>query len=365
MIQKDSIGPEYLIEVYDPKIGMNGFLVIDNLKRGPGKGGIRMIKNVTLEEVFRLARTMTFKNAMADLPFGGAKAGIMWPGGNGELKKKFIQSFARKISPFCPKYYIAGPDVNTGEKEMEWFVKATGNLKTATGKPKKLKGLPHELGSTGFGVAIATKTVCDELGLDIKKAKIAIHGFGNVGYFTFHFLSQMGAKIVAIADLSATIYEKEGFDRNLMAKMIKKGKPLPLKEYPKGEKINPEDFWGLDVDVLIPASVTDIINQQNKDKIKAKIIIEAGNIPMKEEIEEEFHKKGVFVLPDFVTNAGGVISSYCEWKGYSERTMFKIVEEKIKKNTLIVVKESIKNKENPRKVAMEIAKKRIIYGKSK
>jgi len=360
MIQKDQIGPEYLIEVYDPKIGMQGFLVIDNLKRGPGKGGIRMTKNVTLEEVFRLARTMTFKNAMADLPFGGAKAGIVWPGGSEELKKKFIQSFAKKISPFCPKYYIAGPDVNTGEKEMEWFVKATGNLKSATGKPKRLKGLPHELGSTGFGVAVATKVVCEKFKFNLKETKIAIHGFGNVGYFTYYFLSKMGAKIVAIADLSATIYEKDGFDENLMKKMIKKGKPLPLKEYPRGERIQPEDFWGLEVDVLIPASVTDIIDQQNKDKIKAKVIIEAGNIPMREEIEEEFFKKGVFVLPDFVANAGGVISSYCELKGYSEKTMFKVVEEKIRKNTLLVVKESIKKKENPRKVAIEIAKKRII-----
>ncbi len=359
MIQKDSIGPEYLIEVYDPKIGMQGFLVIDNLRRGPGKGGIRMTKTVTLEEVFRLARAMTFKNAMVDLPFGGAKAGIVWPGGSDELKKKFVQSFAKKIAPFCPKYYIAGPDVNTGEREMEWFVRITGNLKTATGKPKRLKGLPHELGSTGFGVAIATKVVCEELGLDIKKAKISIHGFGNVGYFACYFLSKMGAKIVALADLSATIYERDGFDHNVIAKMIKKGKPLPLKECPKGERIQPEDFWGLDVDILIPASVTDVINEQNKDKIRAKIIIEGGNIPMREEIEEEFFKKGVFVLPDFVANSGGVISSYCEWKGYSEKTMFRIVEEKIKKNTRLVVKESVKKKENPRKVAMEIAKKRI------
>jgi glutamate dehydrogenase/leucine dehydrogenase len=360
MIQKDSIGPQYIIEVYDPSIGMNGFLVIDNLKKGPGKGGIRMTKSVTLEEVFRLARAMTFKNAIADLPFGGAKAGIVWQGGSDDLKKKIIQSFAKEISPLCPKYYIAGPDVNTGEKEMEWFVKATGNLKTATGKPKKLKGLPHELGSTGFGIAVATKIVGEALGFDMKETTIAIHGFGNVGYSTYYFLSRTGAKVVAIADLSATIYEKDGFDENIMKKMIKKGKSLPLKEYKKGEKIQPEDFWGLDVDVLIPASVTDVINSQNKDKIKAKIIIEAGNIPMREEIEEEFFKKGVFVLPDFVANAGGVISSYCEWKGYSEKTMFKIVEEKIKKNTLLVVKESIKNKENPRKVTMEIAKKRII-----
>ena len=358
-IVKDKFGPEYLIEVYDPKIKMQGFLVLDNLALGPGKGGIRMTKNVNLEEVSRLARVMTLKNAIAGLPFGGAKAGIVWQGGSDSVKKKFIQSFAEKISPFCPKYFIAGPDVNTGEKEMEWFVRATGNLKTATGKPKKLKGLPHELGSTGLGVAIATKIVVENLGIDIQGAKIAIHGFGNVGTFAYKFLNEMGAEIVALADATSTIYEKDGFDKKIIRKMINRKKPLPLKEYPKGKKISPDDFWDLDVDILIPASVTDVINEKNKDKIKAKVIIEAGNIPMSEKIEEEFFEKGLFVLPDFVANAGGVISSYCEWKGYNEKKMFEIVKEKISQNTELVVKESLRQKQNPRKVAIEITKQRI------
>ena len=358
-IVKDKFGPEYLIEVYDPKIKMQGFLVLDNLALGPGKGGIRMTKNVNLEEVSRLARVMTLKNAIAGLPFGGAKAGIVWQGGSDSVKKKFIQSFAEKISPFCPKYFIAGPDVNTGEKEMEWFVKATGNLKTATGKPKKLKGLPHELGSTGLGVAIATKIVVENLGINIQGAKIAIHGFGNVGTFAYKFLNEMGAEIVALADATSTIYEKDGFDKKIIRKMINRKKPLPLKEYPKGKKISPDDFWDLDVDILIPASVTDVINEKNKNKIKAKVIIEAGNIPMSEKIEEEFFEKGLFVLPDFVANAGGVISSYCEWKGYNEKKMFEIVKEKISQNTELVVKESLRQKQNPRKVAIEITKQRI------
>lgn len=358
-IVKDKFGPQYLIEVYDPKIKMQGFLVLDNLALGPGKGGIRMTKNVNLEEVSRLARVMTLKNAIAGLPFGGAKAGIVWQGGSDSVKKKFIQSFAEKISPFCPKYFIAGPDVNTGEKEMEWFVRATGNLKTATGKPKKLKGLPHELGSTGLGVAIATKIVVENLGIDIQGAKIAIHGFGNVGTFAYKFLNEMGAEIVALADATSTIYEKDGFDKKIIRKMINRKKPLPLKEYPKGKKISPDDFWDLDVDILIPASVTDVINEKNKNKIKAKVIIEAGNIPMSEKIEEEFFEKGLFVLPDFVANAGGVISSYCEWKGYNEKKMFEIVKEKISQNTELVVKESLRQKQNPRKVAIEITKQRI------
>lgn len=146
-IPRDEFGPEYVIHAYDPVIGMRGFLVIDNTARGPGKGGIRMTAQVTAEEVFRLARIMTWKNAIADIPFGGAKAGIVWQGtvpgehrtkSKENLKKKYIQSFARALRPFIPKKYIAGPDVNTGEQEMQWFVEATGNWRSATGKPAKL-----------------------------------------------------------------------------------------------------------------------------------------------------------------------------------------------------------------------------------
>lgn len=131
MIPKDQFGPAYVVHIYDPKLKMEGFLVIDNTTLGPGKGGIRMMPNVTAEEVWRLARTMTWKNALADIPFGGAKAGIIWPGGSDDLKRQFTQSFARAIKIFTPKKYIAGPDVNTGEKEMQWFVEATDNWRSA------------------------------------------------------------------------------------------------------------------------------------------------------------------------------------------------------------------------------------------
>ncbi|PIS39206.1 MAG: Glu/Leu/Phe/Val dehydrogenase [Candidatus Nealsonbacteria bacterium CG08_land_8_20_14_0_20_38_20] len=365
----DEFGPEYVLKVYDPKIGMEGFLVIDSTALGPGKGGIRMTANVTTEEVFRLARTMTWKNALAELPFGGAKAGIKWQGGPDGLKKQFIQSFARAIKIFIPQKYIAGPDVNTGEKEMQWFVEATKNWRSATGKPEtfcleiygkpgqKKCGIPHEFGSTGFGVAQSTKIASEIMGLDIKKATVAIHGFGNVGTFAYRYLTQMGAKIIALVDLSAAIYDKDGFDEKLVERQIKDKKPLA--DYPKGKRIRAQDFWGLPVDILIPASVTDVINEKNKNKIKAKIIVEAGNIPMSEKIEKELFKKGIIIVPDFLANAGGVISSYSEYRGYHPAKMFETVEKKIKKNAGLVLNEALKEKRNPREVALEIAKKRV------
>lgn len=372
-IPKDEFGPEYVINIYDPELKMEGFLVIDNTVLGPGKGGIRMTPNVTAEEVFRLARTMTFKNSLADLPFGGAKAGIVWNGGSPELKKKFIQSFARSIKLLTPKKYIGAPDVNTGEQEMKWFVEATGNWRSATGKPANLCmevfgkksekcGIPHEFGSTGFGVAKTTETAAKMLKIDINGAKIAIHGFGNVGTFAYEFLTQMGAKIIALADTNATIYEKDGFNKDKIEKIIKDRKSLI--EYPYGEKISAGKFWEIPTDILIPASVTNVINNENKDKIQTKLIVEAGNIPMSEEIEREFFAKGIWVVPDFIANAGGVISSYAEHRGYNPKKMMETIDAKITKNVKLILKKSIGENKNPRDVGMQIAINRINKNKS-
>ena len=371
-ILKDELGPEYIINVYDPKLKMEGFLVIDNTVLGPGKGGIRMTPDVTAAEVFRLARIMTLKNSLADLPLGGAKAGIVWKGGSDELKKKFIQSFARSIKLLTPKKYIGAPDVHTGEREMQWFVEATGDWRSATGKPanycmavfgKKGEkcGIPHEYGSTGYGVAKTTEAAAEILKIDMKGARVAIHGFGNVGTFTYKFLTEMGAKVIVLADAETVVFQEEGFNKKEIEKIIKSKKTL--KEYPYGQKISAENFWEIETDILIPASVTNVINKGNKDKIKTKMIVEAGNIPMTEEIEKEFFKKGITVVPDFIANAGGVISSYAEYRGYNPKRMMDTIEKKITKNVKIILKQSIKENKDPREVGMEIAISRIMSSK--
>ncbi|RJQ30195.1 Glu/Leu/Phe/Val dehydrogenase [Candidatus Parcubacteria bacterium] len=371
MIIKDKYGPEYMLEVYDPETDMEGYLVIDNTAFGPGKGGIRMTPAVSLEEVYRLARTMTWKNALAGIPFGGAKAGIKWPrlqagkpSNEQNVKKQFIQSFARAVKPFLIKKYIAGPDVNTGEKEMNWFVEAAEDPRAATGKPfdfchssGKKCGLPHELGSTGFGVAQAAAIAIELSGLDIKKTSVAIEGFGNVGEFTFRHLAEMGAKIAAITDIHGGVYDKNGLDPEKLMN-LKKKRRSPV-EYDGGVKIKTGELFSLPVDTLIPAAVTDSINEANKGKITAKIIVEGANIPMREKIEKEFFKRGVLVVPDFVANAGGVISSYAEHRGYDAKKMFELVDAKIKSSATAVIKQSLEQKRWPREVAMEIAVKRV------
>jgi len=363
----DKWGPEYIIKVYEPKLGLKGILVIDNTSRGPGKGGIRMTPSVTEEEVFRLARTMTWKNALADIPFGGAKAGIIFspeqkkisaeggPASGG--KKDLLQAFARALKVFVPAKYIAGPDVNTGEQEMQWFVEATKDRKTATGKPKRLGGLPHELGSTGFGVAKAAEIAARLKGLDLKKARVAIEGFGNVGSFAFKFLKQMGAKIVAVSDSRSTALREQGFSHSKLLELKARGKSVG--DYRDAKKMKREDVFALPVDILVLATVTDVITDKNKNSVTAKIIVEGSNIPMRERIEEELFRRGILIVPDFVANAGGVISSYAEYRGSSSEKMFELVRRKITKTAQLVLAESLKKGVSPRKIALSLAKKRI------
>lgn len=371
----DEWGPEYVVQVSKPEIDLVGFLVIDNTTLGPGKGGIRMTPNVTEEEVRRLARAMTWKNALAGIPFGGAKAGIRFSGTSVKEKKRAVQEFAKAISLFMPGKYIAGPDVNTGEQEMQWFVEATGNWRTATGKPAKLCmlvfgkggtkqqcGIPHEFGSTGFGVAHSTRVAAELLKLNIRGAKVSIHGFGNVGTFAAQYLAELGAVIVAVADKDGAVYEKGGLDVKKLLKLVSARKPVS--EYGKQYVIRSEDFWGVPVDILIPASVTDVINESNKNRIQAKLIVEGANIPMQEDVERELWKKGMCIIPDFVANAGGVISSYAEYRGYNPKKMFDTVEKKIVASTSMVLKESLKKGLYPRQVALDISQ-RIIRAKKK
>ena len=354
---KDPWGPEYVVNLYDPATGMRGVVVIDNTARGPGKGGIRMTSTVTEEEVRRLARAMTWKTAIANLPFGGGKSGIVWPTKDLKQKKQYIEAFARMLKPLLVTKYIAAPDVNTAEQEMGWFANAAGSRKSITGKPKKLGGLPHELGSTGYGVAHATKVALEETKRKLQGARIAVEGFGNVGTFAMKFLEQWGATIVAVADSRGTAYLDSGLSYKTM--MAAKKKTGLVSGYPGAKAMPREAILGLDVDVLIPATVTDVINEANKDLIKAKIIVEGANIPMRENIENELFERGIVVVPDFVANAGGVISSYAEHMGYKAEKMFEMVEDKVTRATRDVLKKSLSSKRNPRLVAQEIAQERV------
>ena len=362
---KDSIGPEKILEVYDPSTGMRGFTVIDNTALGPAKGGIRMTPTVNIKEVFRLARAMTLKNSLAGLPFGGGKSGIVYNKDVDLIKKDiFIKSFARSLKNLVPSEYIAGPDINTTEKDMETFVKAHGNFNSATGKPldfckiingKKVCGLPHELGSTGIGVSYATQVALKHAQIPVNGAKIAIEGFGNVGSFTFKNLEEAGARIVAVSDSKGCLYNEDG----LSFKEIEKIKSIKgTVTAGKGRILPGHKLFELPVDVLIPGALPDVITRQNMNSIQSKIIVEAANIPIPLEVEEELSKR-ILIIPDFVANAGGVISSYVEYIGKDQKYMYKTVKDKITKNTQLVLDSAKKLSISPRDAANNLAKERV------
>jgi glutamate dehydrogenase/leucine dehydrogenase len=329
-IPYDEFGPEIVLDLYDPKTKMRGFVVIDNTARGPGKGGIRMTPTVTLYEDFRLARTMTWKCALAELPFGGAKGAIVFPPEQKRNKEQLMRAYARmtKSSP-----------------------------KSCTGKPADMGGIPHELGSTGFGVYHAALVALKHLGMDVKDVTVAVEGFGNVGSFAAKYLAEEGAKLVAVSDSKGVIHNKDGLDWKNLRKV--KNDARTVTRYADGEVLANKDIFSLPVDVIIPAAMADVINESNWQGVKAKAIVQGANIPIRPEIENKLSDAGVLIVPDFVANAGGVISSYVEYISGTPNQMFKEVEQRVKKNTRLVLDKVKKEKAYPRDAALTIAKERV------
>ncbi|MDP3992658.1 MAG: Glu/Leu/Phe/Val dehydrogenase dimerization domain-containing protein [bacterium] len=361
-LMRTKTAPEIYLTVEDKALGMTGFLVVESTAVGPGKGGMRMTSNVTLVEVARLANTMTWKNSLFELPFGGAKSGVVWDGGSDEKKEQFVRSFARQIKKYIPRQYVAGPDVNSGEQEMVWIADELKLWGASTGKPskycetkngKKFCGLPHELGSTGYGVAVAAGVTAKILEMNPLQTTVGIHGFGNVGTFAAKHLLEGGFRVVLIAGSKGAVHRPKGFTLEEVEAVIARRQTLA--DLP-GKKLNDDQFWSTPVDIMIPASVTNVINETNFQTIQAKLIVEGGNIPMTEDIEQQLHRHGKVIVPDFVANGGGIISSYAELQGFTPEEMFKLVEEKIARATTEVMEKSISASHYARDVAIKLAK---------
>jgi glutamate dehydrogenase (NAD(P)+) len=367
----DEWGPEKVLQVYDPDTGMKGVLVIDNTSTGPGKGGIRFAPSVTPLEIFRLARTMTWKCAGAGLPFGGAKGGII-ADPNQVNRVSWMKSFAKMIKPYCPSQYIAATDVGTTELDMAVFAHEIGDMRACTGKPSELGGIPHELGTTGYGASIALQTALDilkELKImqlpDKSQMRVVIQGFGNVGSFAARFLDQNGIKVIGVSDVSGFIYNKDENGLNipkLMKDMKGKAKLSDLQSY--GYDIREKDeIFEIDLDIFIPAAMGGVINNKTAPKLLGngvKLVVEAANIPTTDDASKYLHENKIWIIPDFLANAGGVIGSFVEYQGRTEKEAFDLIEYKISKNIKGVLTEAIMKEENPRKIATELSKQ-IVY----
>ena len=297
-----------------------GYRVLYNTSRGPAKGGIRFDENVSMDEVKALAAWMTWKCAVVNLPFGGAKGGVICDPPKmsaGELERLTRRYTAGIIATLGPDSDVPAPDVNTNERVMAWVMDTYSmharHTVTAvvTGKPIEMGGSAGRREATGRGCMIVTREALQHLGMPILGTTVAVQGFGNVGSVAAQLLVREGCKIVAISDRTGGYYNKSGLDIEGAVNHVRKHRSL--EGYTGGDPISNEDLLTLDVDVLLPAALENVITSKNANKVRAKIICEGANGPTTAGADSILEEKGVFVIPDILANAGGVTVSYFEW----------------------------------------------------
>jgi len=297
-----------------------GHRVLYNTSRGPAKGGIRFDTDVSLEEVTALAAWMTWKCAVVNLPFGGSKGGVVCDPlkmSVGELERLTRRYTAGIISTLGPDSDVPAPDVNTNERVMAWVMDTysmhmrhtvTG---VVTGKPVEMGGSLGRRDATGRGVTLVTKEALDHLGMPVSDATVAIQGFGNVGSVAATLLDRRGCRIVGIGDRVSSFYNPDGIDIPAAVAHVKQHRSLD--GFDGGQQISGADLLTLDVDVLVPAALENVITTRNAAGIRAKVLIEAANGPTTAAADAILEDKGIFVVPDILANAGGVTVSYFEW----------------------------------------------------
>ncbi len=348
----DEYGPEKICYVTEPRVGLQGIVVIDNTAAGPAIGGIRMAQDVTTEEVFRLARAMTWKNALAGLPHGGGKSAIL-ADPKQDNKEALVRHFARAIESL--RGYIPGPDMGTDETAMAWVRDEIGR---SVGLSKVLGGIPlDQVGATGYGCAICAEVVQEFTDVTLDGGTVSIQGFGNVGQHAARFLAERGAKLTIATDLDGTVYDPDGIDVEELIQL--KQKTGRVTDYARGEKLGRDGFIDLECDVFVPAARPDVIDHTNAHRLKCKAVIQGANIPCTAQAERILHDRGIVSVPDFVANAGGVICAAVEYHGGTQKNAFEQIEEKVRENTRAVLQAAKDHNQMPLEAAMMLAKQRV------
>ena len=299
---------------------MSGYRVQHNILRGPAKGGIRYHPNVELDEVRALAGWMTWKCAVVNIPFGGAKGGVTCDPST--MSQNEIERMTRRyiweISPIIgPDKDIPAPDVGTNPQVMAWIVDTYSVFQgytcpsVVTGKPVEIGGSLGRLKATSMGAFFTLREAAKLLNIDLPGSTVVIQGFGNVGYYAAEILDEFGSKVIAVSDVKGGILNEKGLD---VAKVFEHcQKTGYVVDYPESENITNAELLELPCDVLIPAALEGQITRQNAGNIKTKVIVEGANGPTSPFADEILDEKGIFVIPDILANAGGVTVSYFEW----------------------------------------------------
>ena len=297
-----------------------GYRVQHNFARGPAKGGIRYAPDVTLDEVRALAAWMTWKCAVVNIPFGGAKGGIICDPAHmsqSELERMTRRYTAELIDVIGPERDVPAPDMNTNEQTMAWIMDTYSmharHTVTAvvTGKPIDLSGSRGRLEATGRGLLIVVDQAVEKLGLKASESRVVIQGCGNVGGTAAQLMHERGYKVIAISDIHGGIHNDQGLDIPEVLRHLSTQKTL--EGYPNASSISNHELLELECEVLIPAATENQITSHNANRIKCRILAEGANGPTTATADEILERNGVFVLPDILANAGGVTCSYFEW----------------------------------------------------
>jgi len=350
-----------------------GYRVQYNITLGPAKGGIRYHPNVTLDEVTTLAAWMTWKCAVAHIPFGGGKGGVICD--PTKMSRREIEALTRRyvaeiIDAIGPEKDVPAPDVNTDAQVMAWVMDTysmhVGHTATAvvTGKPLEIGGSAGRREATGRGVMIATREAARHVGFPIRGATVGVQGFGNVGSISAELLArEMGATIVAITDWKGGVYNAKGLDLPKLVEHVKQNRTVA--GFAGGESLSNADLFKLKLDVLIPAALENQITMENASAIQAKVIIEGANGPTDPEAHRFLHERGVFIVPDILANSAGVTTSYFEWVqdryGYfwTEKEVNERLEAKMCEAFEAVLKTAIKFNTDMRTAAYVVAINRV------
>jgi len=350
----DELGPLKVIQVHVPSIGLEAVLVVDNIARGPAIGGMRMASDVSTEECFRLARAMTFKNAAAELPHGGGKIVIYGdPRMPRAEKERLLRALAQALR--TETTYVFAPDMGTDEECMAWIRDEVGRV---VGLPRELGGIPlDEIGATGWGLRHAAEVAARDCGLPLDGARVAVQGFGAVGIHAARFLAAAGARLVSVADSRGAVANPSGLDVDALVRLKHEGKSVA--DSPDGQPLDRDDIIAADCDIWIPAARPDVINEANVDRLRARLVIQGANIPVTAGAEKILHDRGVLCVPDFIANAGGVICAAMEYRGATESAALAAIEEKVRRNTEIVLENARQAGILPRQAAQEMALERL------
>ncbi|MCW2130863.1 Glu/Leu/Phe/Val family dehydrogenase [Arthrobacter sp. VKM Ac-2550] len=358
----DEWGPEKIVAVSDAKTGMKGVLVIDNTARGIGKGGTRMQPTVSVDEIARLARVMTWKWAGVDLFYGGAKAGIQADPAS-PYKEEILRAFVRRLRNEVPEEYVFGLDMGLTENDAAIINDELGTRGAAVGTPYELGGIPYDqLGITGYGVAEVVDQAAAATRLPGRR--VALQGFGAVGHAAAERLHTLGYQVVSVSTAAGALHDPNGLDIPSLLELRRDHGDAFVSALPE-LKIEAGTELFVDADIVVPAALQDVIDDTNAGDIRGRLLVEGANLPTSPEAQAVLRDAGVTVVPDFVANAGGVVSAAfamdARHSAFRPETgqIFETVSSKLRANTVQVLEETERRGGTSHEAARGLAQERV------